>query len=688
MADAGQPVVAAQGAGVAVAVDVQQVGDLLEVRHQPRVGQAAIHALAEAAQRAAEVTHGDPVRQRLRQAPVTDVAVLLRAHVVVLVGQTAAQGEGGIDDEGEVHLGRVEGVVDVLRVQTHFADVAAARGAIGIDRRAAVAQPLPVVHGAEVERERHRRHLAVAHVQHEAVQVAVVEADHREHRSCVVRLGMADHRVQPHRVVEAVLQVQAELLELGAFFDRGGFGAEVHVVEHAVGEAVLRVGLRLADHDLGLAAVLRGAVQVGADGVFAHVLVELGIQHVQVQLGVVADLELQRAGDAQALDLVFGADVARVARDPRVGRGLVGGDVFGRGGGPVQAGAAVGGIDTVAAPAVAARLVGGAAHTGGGFIGQRVARGLRVVAGGAAEAVGAVVGRGALVGVAVVAVLPADRVVAFFEDGALAVGHRHQRADPAVGPGVADQPGDARVFVPGELVVAVLATERCLEALEVERARTAQVDRGAQRAFVGLRGLGLVDLDPAEEFRGKGVEVEAAAAVDPGGAAAGGGECFQTVDAHAGEIRAQAAHGDLLAFAAFAVDRHAGNALHRLGQVQIGELADVFGVDRIDLLDAVALFIQRLLQAFAVGGFDLHLVQVHRVECGRRFRRLLGRGDASGTLQGECNGDRKHGNRCLFTGERSIHRVFPSRVRRHASVMVMSHGRPASPGASVAHVPL
>ncbi|MNV43348.1 hypothetical protein D3C71_1350590 [compost metagenome] len=258
---------------------------------------------------------------------------------------------------------------------------------------------------------------------------------------------MADHRIQAHRVVETMFQVQAELLELGALFDRGGFRAEIHVVEHAVGQAVLLIGLRFADHDLGLAAVLRGAVQVGADGIFAHVLVELGVQHVQVQLRIVADLELQRAGDAQALDLMFGADVARVTRDPGVGRGLVGGDVLGRRSGAVQAGAAVGGIDTVAAPAVAARLVGGAADTGGGLVGQRIARRLRVVAGRAAEAVGAVVGRGALVGVAVVAVLPADRVVAFFEDGALAVGHRHQRADPAIGPGVADQAGDARILV-------------------------------------------------------------------------------------------------------------------------------------------------------------------------------------------------------------------------------------------------
>ncbi len=663
MADAGQAVVTAEGAGVAVAVDVQQLGDAVEVGDQPAARRAAVQALAEAIERGGQVTYADAVGQRLRHAAVADVAVLLRAHAVVLVGQAAAQGEGGRHVEGQVDLGGVEAVVHVLRVQAHFADVAATRGAVGIHRRGAVAQPLPRGRIAQREGEGHRWHAgAVAHVQHEAIQVAVVEADHGEHRPLEAGRGMTNQRIQAQRIVEAVLEVQAGLLELGALLDGGRFGAEVDVVEHAVDQPVLRIHLRLAHHDLGLAAVLRGAVQVGADRILALVLVQLGVHQVEVEQAVRAEAELQRAGDTEPLDLVFGADVAWVTRNPRIGGRLVGGDVLGGRRRAVDAGAAVGGIDAVAAPAIAARLVGGTADALRGFIRGRVARRLRVVAGRAAEAVGAVVGGGGLVGVAVVAVLPAHWVVAFLEDRALAPRHRHQRTEAAIGPGVAQQRRHARVFRARQFVVAVLAVERGLEAFEIERPRCAQVDGGAQRAFIHLRRLGLVDLDPAEQLGGEGVEVEAAAAVDAGGAAACGGQRFQAVDAYAGEIRTQAAYGNLLAFAAFAVDGDTGDALHRFGQVQIGKLADVLGVDRIDLLDAVALFVQRLLQAFTVGGLDLHLVQVDRIGGGRsRFRGLL---CMRGVAQHQSDRQGKHGERraAAVKRERRIHLKSPPRV--------------------------
>ena len=49
----------------------------------------------------------------------------------------------------------------------------------------------------------------------------------------------------------------------------------------------------------------------------------------------------------------------------------------------------------------------------------------------------------------------------------------------------------------------------------------------------------------------------------------------------------EAAHGDLAAFAGVARDRYAGNALNRFGEVQIGELGDVFGDDRVDRAELV-----------------------------------------------------------------------------------------------------
>jgi hypothetical protein len=47
------------------------------------------------------------------------------------------------------------------------------------------------------------------------------------------------------------------------------------------------------------------------------------------------------------------------------------------------------------------------------------------------------------------------------------------------------------------------------------------------------------------------------------------------------------------------VDRYAGDALQRLGQIGVGELADIFGADGIDDADGIALGVDRVLQAGA-----------------------------------------------------------------------------------------
>ena len=141
VADAGQAVVAAARAAVAVAVDVQQLRDLVEVGHQP-ARRRPRQVGAEAVQRGAQVAHGHPGRQRLGQAAVADVPVFLRAHVVALVGQAAAQGEGRVEVELQVHLGGVERVIHVLRIEPDFADVAAARGPVAVDRHGAGACPI------------------------------------------------------------------------------------------------------------------------------------------------------------------------------------------------------------------------------------------------------------------------------------------------------------------------------------------------------------------------------------------------------------------------------------------------------------------------------------------------------------------------------------------------------------------
>jgi hypothetical protein len=62
------------------------------------------------------------------------------------------------------------------------------------------------------------------------------------------------------------------------------------------------------------------------------------------------------------------------------------------------------------------------------------------------------------------------------------------------------------------------------------------------------------------------------------------------------EAAAEAADRDLRAFAVGAVDRHAGDALQRFGEVGVGELADVFGRDGVDDAAVAALDLDRAFQ--------------------------------------------------------------------------------------------
>lgn len=103
---------------------------------------------------------------------------------------------------------------------------------------------------------------------------------------------MVDQGIQVYCIVEVVFQVQVELFEFGVFFDCGGFGVEVYVVEYVIYQFVLFVGLCFVYYDLGFVVVLCGVVQVGVDGIFVYVFVEFGVQYVQVKLGVVVEFEL------------------------------------------------------------------------------------------------------------------------------------------------------------------------------------------------------------------------------------------------------------------------------------------------------------------------------------------------------------------------------------------------------------
>ncbi len=318
--------------------------------------------------------------------------------------------------------------------------------------------------------------------------------------------------------------------------------------------------------------------------------VDLGVQRVQRDGGAVGGLPLQRPGHAQALLVVFHLHITREARVVHVGR-------------------ACGRKGRCRTEVAVARPVG-----------------------------------------------PAAGVGAFFQHLPLGVGHRQQGAEGVVGPGIGDQRSHTRVGLLGHGVVGRLATGGKRKAAVVERARGAQVDGGPQRALFHI-GRGRLACDQLrEQVRGEDVEVEATAAVGAAALVAGahGGERFHAVDADAGEFRAQATHRDGAAFTGVTGDHHAGNALQRLGQVEVGELADVLGNDGIDHAGFAALDVQRLLDAGAVTGHR-DSVQVDGGLGGRWGGVLCG----SLAAQRQPDRQRKQGNRCLPAGGPKLH-VFPS----------------------------
>jgi hypothetical protein len=82
----------------------------------------------------------------------------------------------------------------------------------------------------------------------------------------------------------------------------------------------------------------------------------------------------------------------------------------------------------------------------------------------------------------------------------------------------------------------------------------------------------------------------------------GGGLALDAVDAHAREGRSQAADRDVAALARVARDGDTGDALHRLGEVGVGELCDVLGLDDLDHAVVLALLDEGALERLAVAG--------------------------------------------------------------------------------------
>jgi hypothetical protein len=155
------------------------------------------------------------------------------------------------------------------------------------------------------------------------------------------------------------------------------------------------------------------------------------------------------------------------------------------------------------------------------------------------------------------------------------------------------RPGEPRLEIVAQVVVAGERRADEREAgLAAERIAGVEIDHRAQRAFVEAGLGGLVDHQAREQLGGEDVEIEGAVAVGAG-AVGRGGDGLEPVEANAGELRAEAANGDRAALAGIALDRDAGDALERFGEVLVGELGDVLGDDRVDRGDRIALDVDR-----------------------------------------------------------------------------------------------
>ncbi len=201
-----------------------------------------------------------------------------------------------------------------------------------------------------------------------------------------------------------------------------------------------------------------------------------------------------------------------------------------------------------------------------------------------------------------VRLLPADGAEAVLPGVALGRRRGELEAQGLGLVGEAEGGGEARVGLFREVVVAALELDRAVVARLGDGARGVHLDRAGDAAFFDRSDRGLVDVDAREELGGEDVEVEAAAAVDRAAAveAAGGSRHFHAVQGDLGELGTEAAHRKRAPFAAFADDRHAGQALDRLRQVEVGQLADVLGDDALPGVDRIPLQGHGFLEGGAV----------------------------------------------------------------------------------------
>ena len=144
-----------------------------------------------------------------------------------------------------------------------------------------------------------------------AVGVDAVEKQRGLHGIVVLGLRAADQCVQAQFVGELMSQIQRDLIELGRELVVTRLGPDIDVVKHAVNHVIRRVDLVREDVHSGAAGRAARAEIRSLEEILGARGIEVRIQQIQGQLRALARPKLQRACDAQALEVMAEDPITR-----------------------------------------------------------------------------------------------------------------------------------------------------------------------------------------------------------------------------------------------------------------------------------------------------------------------------------------------------------------------------------------
>ena len=193
-----------------------------------------------------------------------------------------------------------------------------------------------------------------------------------------------------------------------------------------------------------------------------------------------------------------------------------------------------------------------------------------------------------------------------------------------------------------KIAVSRPAGTRNLQAVKVERAVQTDVDQAGNAAFkIGSCGR-FVNVDPRQKFGGYVLQ---------GHVPTGRGEDFAATDdrCHVG----QTANQELIGFGGIAAYLNTGDMLQGFNHVVVGQLADVFGHDRVDDLGRFHLEVLRRLHARANARYH------------DGFHRLIGLGVRRHPKRAEQQGKYRNGRFFVFQHSFPLLLIFWFRLRDH-----------------------